>query len=777
METETAHSPETHIEITVRGVVQGIGFRPFVFRLAERHGLRGYVVNHGRGVTIRAQGPAVAIERFVAGLSADAPAPVWIEELQRSALPSADYDGFAILESARGDAAFTQISPDLALCAECRRDLANRDNRRYRYPFTNCTQCGPRFTIIQGLPYDRPQTTMRPFVMCEACAAEYREPRDRRFHAQPNACPHCGPTLRLLLQHRCTWHSAAVGHAALHEAAQMLSAGSILMVQGLGGFHLACDATNDASVRRLRERKRREEKPLAVMFPSLSAMEQWCDTTRAELRELRSVRSPIVLVRKRRNCPVAESVSPGNPLLGALLPYTPLHVELTRSCNRPLVMTSANYSEEPIHFRVERALEAMGSVADAALLHDRAIHQFADDSVVRVIDGSPRVWRRSRGYVPQAVPLKQSVHTPVLALGADLKNAFCIAKERSAILSQHLGDMQDAATIAAQQYALSHFLRIYDLHPGLVACDLHPDYTTTALAEEYAQVHGLQLIRVQHHHAHLAACLAEHGESGPVVGLTLDGTGFGTDGTIWGGELLYGGIDGFERRGTLESIEMPGNELAAREPWRMALAWLVRTHPSDWDRLKLPLLSALHHQIGERPLGALAALLAQPNRFARTSSVGRLFDAVAALTQFGARRQYEGQAATELEGALGPGLQSPYPVKIACDDGIYTLSVGVLIEGVVEDSLRGRTAALISGRFHESIVQGYVEMVRRVAAHEDSHTVALSGGCFQNAYLLSRFEHALGAGGFRVLSHRDVPPNDGGIALGQVCIANAKGDN
>jgi len=765
--------PLVHRELHVFGVVQGVGFRPFVYRLATELGLRGAVWNDGRGVVIRIRGEASRVERFTEGLLAGCPVGARIDDVQVVELPDAQYERFEILVSRATREGFTHVSSDLAMCPDCRREFHDPRDRRFGYPFINCTQCGPRFTITRAIPYDRPQTTMAPFEMCDDCRREYETPIDRRFHAQPNACPACGPTVEFLVVGDGKWRSRSKHDEAIFNAATFLGDGGILLIQGIGGFHLACDATNEHAVRRLRRRKQRESKPLAVMFPDAETLHEWCHVSDLELDCLVSARAPIVLVQRRVECEVAPSVAPDSPHLGVMLPYSPLHAALMSHFDGPVVMTSANRSEEPICFERDDALREMKTTADAALLHDRAIHMFADDSVVRVVGGLPRVWRRSRGYVPESVELHNAFTRTTLGFGGELKNTFALGTQSSAILSQHLGDMQCEATMPAVIRAIEHFLKLFDTRPQLIACDLHPDYVTTRMAEKWSKRHDVPLIRVQHHHAHLAACLAEHHCRGRALCLALDGTGYGSDGTVWGGELLYGDFASFERLGHLESVPLPGNDAAAKQPWRMALAWLDAAFASDLAALDVPLVKTIETEYGHTAIPALLSPVMR-KKFIPTTSAGRLFDAAAALCGFGIAAQYEGQAAMQLEGIMSSAPLPPYSFDILEAEGRFVFSPRRAMQEIVDDIQARVAPSVVSRRFHETVAHGFAELALRGVEFTGTTTVALGGGCFQNAFLLERITALLTERHVTVLSPADVPANDGGLALGQICVANAQ---
>ena len=763
-----------HRLLRVSGVVQGVGFRPFVYNLALRHGLAGTVLNDSRGVEIHVQGKRDAVAAFVSALRDEAPAASRVDEVTVAELAAESFDGFRILTSERTTDAFTHVSPDLALCSDCRRELENARDRRCGYPFINCTNCGPRFSIICALPYDRPQTTMRDFALCAECRAEYENPDDRRFHAQPVACSVCGPALRFLLFAGGKWTEPSHTVDVFDEVAAVLRRGKVVLVQGIGGFHLACDARDEEIVTELRRHKKRDEKPFAVMFPDVAALRQSCHLSDAELRFLTSPRAPILLLSRREGSPLAEAVAPQNPQVGALLPYSPLHVLLVKRFGAPLVMTSANLSDEPIAYRNDDALARMAGIADAALVHDRAIHMFADDSVVKMIGGAARVWRRSRGYVPESVHVPEPFRRQTLAFGPQMKNTFCLGRQNFALLSQHLGDLDSEHAVRAQQAALDHFLRLFDARIELAACDLHPDYATTRLAEEWSASRGVPLIRVQHHHAHLAACLAENGRTERAIGLTLDGTGYGSDGAIWGGEVLVGNARSFQRVAHLQETFMPGGELAAKQPWRMALAWLYEAFGDDALSLPIPLMRKLRAEPGEDALNALLSESLRARVFPRTTSMGRLFDAVAALVFFGTRQQHEGQAAMLLEGMISHDAAEPYPfeVRFTAESGV--LSPVPMIRALVADLKKGEASAVMSRRFHDGLANALARVCDAVREITGLGLVALSGGCFQNAFLHVSLEERLRAARFDVISHRQVPANDGGVSLGQAVIANAQ---
>lgn len=698
----------------VRGVVQGVGFRPFVYGLARRHGLDGFVLNDGDGVLIEAEGDSATLDAFASSLHEEAPRLAQIETVAAKRLRPIGESGFSIVAS-RTTGTTALIPPDVATCEDCLRELFDPCDRRYRYPFLSCTQCGPRFTIVRSVPYDRPSTTMAGFAMCTDCRREYEDPADRRFHAEPIACPACGPRLSLPLE----------------EAIGLLRTGAILAVKGLGGYHLACDAGSEEAVSRLRSRKRREEKPFALMTAEPEALAAVCGE---EWALLRSPERPIVLLRRRDGVPVAPSVAPGTPWLGVLLPYTPLHHLLSSDFGGPLVMTSGNRSDEPIAFEDEEARVRLGGIADAFLSHDRPIHRRCEDSVVQ----AEFPVRRSRGYAPAALPLPVPAERPIVAVGAQLKSTFCVARGAAAFLSPHLGDLDSESAYSAFRADLELYLEMLGVKPEVVAHDLHPEY----LATKWALDQDAELVGVQHHHAHAASCLAEHGEQGPALALVFDGTGYGTDGTLWGGELLRCDLAAFERLAHLEPVPLPGGEAAIREPWRTAAVYLERaSRPVPFERW---------------PLVRESLKLDPP----LSSGMGRLFDAVAALLGVRAEMTYEGQAAIELE-HLAAGVEAePYAWRFG--DG------AALVRAVHDDLAAGRARAEIAAAFHEAVAAGAAEACAEAG---EPRIVVLSGGSFQNLRLLASTRRRLETLGFRVLSHRLVPPNDGGISYGQAAVA------
>ncbi len=758
-------------EISVRGIVQGVGFRPFVYALARRRGLSGLVRNDAEGVHIEAEGAQEDLEAFVGEIRDEAPALAVIEALSWRPLAVVEESGFRIVESREGVRRRALISPDVATCERCFAEIFDPADRRHRYPFTNCTNCGPRFTITRSVPYDRAMTTMSSFEMCPECQREYDDPSDRRFHAQPNACPVCGPRVRLL--DRFGHELRSKPEDPILRAARMLRGRAILAIKGLGGYHLACDPFDEKAVRTLRGRKVRQDKPFALMARDLEQVREICKIGPEEETLLTSAARPIVLLERREDCGVAEQVAPRQSTLGVMLAYTPLHHLLLDDAGIPLVMTSGNNSDEPIAYRDEEALDQLGEIADYFLIHDRPIHMRCDDSVVRVAGGEPYQIRRSRGYAPAPLRVAEGFGRHTLACGGELKNTFCVAKERHAFPSHHVGDLENYETLRSFREGIEHYCRLFDVHPELVAYDLHPEYLSTKYAAELEES-GLPAVGVQHHHAHVASCLADNERPSEerVIGVALDGTGYGTDGAVWGGEFFEGSVaDGFVRRAHLEYAPMPGGTAAIRQPWRMALAYLISLYGED-EALKLPL--PMVDEAGERNVRLVARLVEHELNTPPTSSAGRLFDAVAALVGVpGSQRStYEGQAAIELELAAAGPASSGYPFSLRPGAEGWVVETRDIVRGVVEDRLAGYRTATVSSRFHRTVAEVVVAGCEEIRAGGGPGRVALSGGTFQNSLLTEQVLELLAEKGFTVYRHRRVPANDGGLALGQAVLAN-----
>lgn len=760
--------------IRVTGLVQGVGFRPTVWRLAHEEGLTGFVHNDGCGVIIEATGSRAAIDRFCLRICADAPPLARVEHIETKPLirPAHTSATFEICASVAGSIS-TGIVPDWATCPACLAECFDSDDRRHGYAFTNCTHCGPRLSIVERLPYDRKSTTMAPFVMCPSCQNEYNEPSNRRFHAQPNACPDCGP--RLWLEDRTGVTSE---ERPLQAAASLLIEGKIVSIKGIGGFHLACDATSHAAVDTLRARKARDAKPLAVMVRDLVMAKTLADLSPDEEDMLRSGAAPIVLVPLRDNAVLAPQIAPGQSRVGVMLPYTPLHHLLLAATGRPLVMTSGNRSSEPQCISNDDAKNRLASIADAWLMHDREIANRLDDSVIRIDGHGPTFLRRARGFAPAPIPLASGFATApdALSLGGELKSTFCFTRAGSATLSPHMGDLEDPATLDDYRKTMQLFRHLYALNPRVVAIDKHPDYATSIWGAILAKELRIPTIRVQHHHAHLAAVLAENEiepDARNHLGIILDGTGLGDDGTIWGGEFLLGGYRSFERIGHLEAVALAGGAAAVREPWRNTYAHLRVADAAHRD-----LFDNRQHILGwlnDKPLATIDRMLANGINAPLASSAGRLFDAVAgALDICRERQSYEGQAAMLLETIAAPHMArvEPYPT-LTSDTPIAVLSFAPMWRELLRDLANGAQAGFIAARFHRTLISALVDCVMQIAGHHDIQSVALSGGVFQNRILLDGVGTELEQSGLRVLRHRRVPANDGGLSLGQAAIASA----
>lgn len=748
--------------IEVRGIVQGVGFRPWVYRLAHAAGVSGRVRNDDGGVTIEAFGAEADLDAFLVRLRESTPAAASLCDVSWQPFSAEAPAGFEIARSRTSGRPAISIPADLATCADCLAEIFDPANRRFRYAFTNCTSCGPRFTIARDVPYDRDATAMAPFVMCEACRREYDDPEDRRFHAEANACPVCGPRLAL----RAPRGEDLPVADPIQAAARVIEGGRILALKGMGGFHLACDATSPFAVRRLRERKRRDEKPLAVMVRDLAAAERLARLDEAERRLLVSVERPIVLATRRPGGSLAEEVAPDTPLIGVFLPYTPLHHLLLAETERPLVMTSGNVSEEPIACDDAEALERLGAIADLFLLHDRAIEMRADDSVARVVAGAPVVLRRARGYVPRSVTVREAFVEPVLACGAHLKNTFCLGVGRAATCGPHVGDLENLETFWLYEESIARMERFLGVSPRVIAHDLHPDYLSTAYALGRA---GALRIPVQHHHAHVASAMAEHGLAGPVLGVAYDGAGYGTDGASWGGEILLADHAGFQRLATFRPLRLAGGDRAIREVWRIALAALDDAFAGAPPLEGLPLFRT----VPEEALRVVRQMLAGGLNTPAAHGAGRYFDALGALVLGCGSAAYEGQVALRWNLVADPEEVRPYP--LAFDDAVEPrqLDLRPMVRAAVEDLLAGKAAATIAGRFHATLAEATAELVRAAANRVGRHAVVLTGGCFQNALLAERIIRALRPD-FAVHLHSEVPPGDGGLALGQAVIANAR---
>ncbi|MDI6769455.1 MAG: carbamoyltransferase HypF [Anaerolineales bacterium] len=805
----------------ITGIVQGVGFRPFVYSLAKRYTLTGWVRNTSAGVDIELDGTKPALDDFLFALKNELPPLARIDDLQATGHGPNGFTTFEILHSEAVAGAFQPISPDVSLCPDCLRELFDLKDRRYRYPFINCTNCGPRFTIITDIPYDRPNTTMAPFAMCPNCAAEYQNPLDRRFHAQPVACPVCGPGIWLERLNVQTFERSNVENDAIFEAQRLLAQGKIVAIKGLGGFHLACDATNSQAVTELRNRKLRVDKPFALMMPDLETVEKHCFVNDAERVLLESRQRPIVLLYRRPESNIAAEVAPRQDTLGVMLPYTPLHYLLFAPTNElhpssfifhpssftlhpssftlhpssfilhPLVMTSGNLSEEPIATDNDEARQRLASLADAFLMHNRDIRTRCDDSVVRTLESwhvdtfegsnvltfkraNVYFLRRSRGYAPDPLQLPFDA-PPLLATGAELKNTFCLTRERYAFLSHHIGDMQNYETLRSFEDGVAHFERLFRIQPEAIAHDLHPDYLSTRYALQRAELENLPTFAVQHHHAHVAACMAEHGLRGesPVIGVAFDGTGYGEDGAIWGGEFLIADYASYQRLYHLAYFPLPGGDAAIRRPARTALALLWQLG-LDWDERLAPVID-----LCDEERMALRVQLERGLNAPLTSSMGRLFDAAAALASVRQKVNYEAQAAIEFEALADERETGEYPFAVNRPEAsLRALSRAVqprpAIEALIADALGGTPVAVISARFHNGLAEMVREVCCRIRSESNINVIALSGGVWQNQLLLARTLARLQEEGFQVYIHRQAPPNDGGLAFGQAAVAIAK---
>ncbi|MFQ5593615.1 MAG: carbamoyltransferase HypF [Anaerolineae bacterium] len=819
------------VRVEIHGAVQGVGFRPFVYRLASELNLAGWVINDTRGVFIELEGPKSDLERFLERLPAEKPPRAIIHSLESDWLEPAGYESFQIRLSAETGAKTVLVLPDIATCDDCLAEVFDSEDRRHRYPFTNCTNCGPRFSIVQALPYDRPNTTMRRFTLCPDCQTEYEDPLDRRFHAQPNACPVCGPGVVLFgretglrgaqgnggelgrprgnsgelggTQGDGQWQVVGEGDEALRGTAEALRAGQVVAVKGLGGFHLMVGARKAGAISRLRERKPRRDKPFALMVQDLDQARALCEIPPEAESLLATPESPIVLLRRRPDAPVADEVAPSNPNLGIMLPYTPLHHLLLREVNFPVIATSGNLTDEPICTDEAEAIDRLGRIADLFLVHDRPIARHVDDSVAWIVHDEPRLLRRARGYAPLPVLAPHELPT-ILAVGGHLKNTVALSVGRQVFISQHIGDLETPEAMDAFGRVIADFLRLYEATPVAIAHDMHPDYLSTRWAQERILDTGywildteetdtnrvqypipntqypISLIPVQHHHAHLAACLAENSVEGPALGVTWDGTGYGTDGTVWGGEFLLGDAAGFVRVGHLRPFRLPGGDAAIKEPCRVALALLWELY-GDAVLERDDLAPVRAFRPSERRL--LARMLTKGINAPITTSAGRLFDVVAALLDLHQQITFEGQAAMALEYVADPTVRDAYLLALTRTESDTSLGTSTsnlqpvpfvldwqpVVEAVLDDLRRGVTRGIIAARFHNALVEAVLAVARLIGESR----VAMTGGCFQNRLLTERTAQRLGEAGFEVLLHRQVPPNDGGISLGQIVVAGA----
>ena len=741
-------------KIHIRGLVQGVGFRPFIYRIAHRYRLNGWVENSNEGVKILARGDEANVNDFIAAIRKEAPAASHIASMKVEETAEQGFDSFFIKKSEDTSGEITDVSPDIAVCQDCLDDMKTQSHR-IDYPFTNCTNCGPRFTIIRDLPYDRPMTTMEPFPMCEQCAGEYSDILDRRFHAQPVACNRCGPEYTLRINEKEVHGIRDI----LTQTAELIASGKIVAMKGLGGFHLACDAHNEKSVERLRLAKNRDGKPFAVMFRDVEAAEKYAFITDAEKEILCSWQRPITLLRSRKK--LAAGISVGFGTIGGMLPYLPFHHLLFDHLKQDvIVLTSGNISDEPIIIDNQEAISILGPVSDAVLINNRDIYNRTDDSVLRVINDKPRLIRRSRSWVPRPVELKLNVDG-IFACGAELVNCFCIGKGNQAIMSQHIGDLKNAETLEFYTESADRFKKLFRMEPDLLVHDMHPDY----LSSRYALETGVKTVAVQHHHAHIVSCMAEHGLDEPVIGISFDGVGLGTDHNIWGGEFLLCGLADFERKTYFDYVAMPGGDMATKEPWRMALSYLIKTFGEDYEKLDLPFLKEIPRESTSIVRQALKLGINTP----LTSSAGRLFDAVTALCGLCSYSDFHAEAPMRLEGAIDNHEQGTYPFTIA--DTIDTCGI---IRGICDDLGQGIPIPKIAAKFHNSVISIIFAAAEKIAAETGVRKVVLSGGSFQNKYILEKAEDGFLERGFSVYTPQNIPANDGGIALGQIVIGAAR---
>jgi hydrogenase maturation protein HypF len=759
------------VQVSVRGVVQGVGFRPFIYQLATRYNLKGWVCNTSEGVKIEIEGESGAVEQFLRALPKEAPPRASVENITVKHLPakSERYQKFEIVHSIAEEGKYQLISPDIATCQNCLSEIFAPEDRRYRYPFTNCTNCGPRFTIIEDIPYDRPRTTMKHFKMCPQCQREYDDPLDRRFHAQPNACPRCGPSLALL----DAKGKPMVVDDAITAASQLLLQGRIVAIKGLGGFLIACDATNETAVNRLRRRKRRPAKPLAIMVASIEEAKKHCYIDKEEEALLLSPNSPIVLMKWRVDSPVAAAVAPKLKYLGVMLPYTPLHHLLLSEVKIPLVMTSGNLSEEPIVKDNDEAVRRLSGLVDYFVVHNRDIYARYDDSVTIVERGVPQLIRRARGYAPYPIHLGFESRQ-ILGCGAEEKNTFCLTRDEYAFLSQHIGDMENLETLENFENTIELYKRLFRIEPEIIAHDLHPEYHATKYAKEQAADSGVRLVPVQHHHAHIVSGMVDNGLKTPVIGVAFDGTGYGADGNIWGGEFMVADYHSFTRLGHFEYLPLPGGALAIKKPRRIAIGYLLSLLGEATLKQALPFLK----QVDEAEIEIIKQQVRQKINSPLTSSCGRLFDAISALLGVRGEIEYEAQAAIELEMLACEAADETgvYPFSMIKENGLTIIKLGNLLSAVLQDLQDGVARARIAARFHNTVARMIKELCKIISHETGLSRVVLSGGVFQNRLLLRKAVHLLEAEGLEVYTHRQVPTNDGGISLGQAVIANFSPD-
>lgn len=760
----------TRFHIQVKGIVQGVGFRPFIYNLAQRFSLSGYVLNNTRGVDIEVEGEKEKIQLFMEDVHVKSPPLAVIDKINWQEFYPIGYSKFEIKSSKKEKDKFLPISPDISICDDCLRELFDPKDRRYGYPFINCTNCGPRFTIIKDIPYDRSRTTMSSFKMCRDCELEYYDPCNRRFHAQPNACWKCGPQVKILNKNgtliKC--------NDPIHFAARLIKKGEILAVKGIGGYHLACDATKSEVIGRLRKRKNRVDKPFALMMLDLSQIKKFCKLSPEEEHLLTSPRRPVVLLERKRSS-LPQEIAPKNKYLGVMLPYTPLHYILLSEVKVPLIMTSGNISEEPIAYKDEDALNKLGKIADVFLVHDRKIQIRVDDSVSRIVDKKPMIIRRSRGYAPQPIGLNFKAKKCVLAMGAHLKNTFCFLKRNYGIVSHHIGDLENLSALSALEEGVEHYKKIFYCKPELIACDLHPNYLSTDLAREYAEKNSLPLIPVQHHYAHIVSLMAERSLNlnKKIIGVAFDGSGLGSDGNIWGGEFLIANSMGFKRAAHLRYVHLPGGEMAVKQPWRMALSYIYEVYKNNCTPITC---QTLRNRVEFEKVNLVKNLIERGINSPLTSSAGRLFDAVAAILGIRERINYEGQAAIELEMLATERKENIYPFEIIKQGDEFVVDTRPIIEAILEENKRKVESKVIATRFHWSLSSIILNVCKTLRKNWGLNQVVLSGGVFQNVLLIKQAVYLLTLSGFEVFLHKFLPPNDGGISLGQAVVAYYKNE-
>ncbi len=751
--------------ILVEGIVQGVGFRPFIYKLANQFDLKGIIYNDSKGVYIEVEGDKINVDNFINSISHSAPPLALIENVKSEKNEKKGYDTFSIAPSEEKEDKFILISPDVSTCDDCLVELNNSDDRRFEYPFINCTNCGPRFTIIKNIPYDRPKTTMGKFKQCTDCESEYQNPTNRRFHAQPNACHVCGPHVSLYDNRQnpiqCT--------NPIDETVKLLRDGFIIALKGLGGYHLACDALNEKVVDKLRERKFRIDKPFAVMIPDVRLLDNICIYTEKEKEFLSTIQRPIVLIKRKSNSPVVRNIAPGNNYLGIMLPYTPLHHIIMKKINSPLVMTSGNISEEPIAYKDADAFERLQNIADYFLIHNREIHLRCDDSVGTVFNGMKTMLRRSRGYVPYPINIPVKTDKHILATGAHLKNTFCFLRDNYAFISHHIGDLENFETLKSFTEGIEHFKKLFYLNPSIIAYDMHPEYLST----KYALDSAIEMkIPVQHHHAHIASCMIENNITGQVIGVSFDGTGYGTDGNIWGGEFFTANFTDFNRIAHFEYIPLPGGEAAIREPWRIIVSNLYHYLGNELDKVDIPFLEELQNKYGMN-LNLIKQIIDKKINSPLTSAAGRLFDAVSALCRIRYRVNYEAQAAIEFQMLADENERRSYSYDIDTKTSPWKISFDSTFREIITDIKNKIHVSKISGKFHNTIAEIISSTAEKIRLKTGLNKIALSGGVFQNALLIEKVIPILNCAKFEVYTNSKIPPNDGGISLGQAVIAQS----